>query len=153
MVSSSLAAWGYVAGYLGTVRLFTSLARKYAPLNLLAVFLLQLVVVVMGAILPFLFLTIQTIGDPVSWHYSEMQLPNWFWTMWELTWPTTRTTISPFIPGGVFAFGVMIFLLNLLSAAVEVEQVRTLAPARVLQDDASLRPLEPKKKKNPWDEA
>ena len=50
--------------------------RKYAPLNMLAVFLLQLVVVIMGAILPFLFLTIQTIGDPASWYYSELQLPN-----------------------------------------------------------------------------
>ncbi|MBC7853850.1 MAG: ABC transporter permease [Pirellulaceae bacterium] len=149
---ASLAAWGYVAGYLGSVRLLTSLARRYAPLNMLAVFLLQLVVVIMGAILPFLFLTIQTIGDPASWYYSELQLPNWFWTMWELTWPTTRVTISKLVPLSVFFGGGFIFLLNLLSAAVEVEQVRTLAPARVLQDDASQRPLEPKKKKNPWDE-
>lgn len=149
---ASLAAWGYVAGYLGTVRLFTSLARRYAPLNMLAVFLLQLVVVIMGAILPFLFLTIQTIGDPASWYYSEMQLPNWFWTMWELTWPTTRVTISKIIPASIFTLGFLVFLLNLASAALEVEQVRTLAPARVLQDDASQRPLEPKKKKNPWDE-
>ena len=149
---ASLAAWGYVAGYLGSVRLLTSLARKYAPLNMLAVFLLQLVVVIMGAILPFLFLTIQTIGDPASWYYSELQLPNWFWTMWELTWPTTRITISWVIPASIFVLGGLIFLLNLLSAALEVEQVRTLAPARVLQDDASQQPLAPKKKKNPWDE-
>ena len=72
--------------------------------------------------------------------------------MWELTWPTTRVTISKLVPLSIFFLGEFIFLLNLLSAALEVEQVRTLAPARVLQDDASQRPLEPKKKKNPWDE-
>jgi hypothetical protein len=147
-----LAAWGYVAGYLGSVRLLTSFARKYAPLNMLAVFLLQLVVVIMGALLPFLLLTIQTIGDPTAWHYSEQQLPNWLWTMIELTWPTTRITIPWYISPTIFFGGALVFLLNLASAAVEVEQVRTLAPARVLQDDVSQRPLEPKKKKNPWDE-
>ena len=147
-----LAAWGYVAGYLGSVRLLTSFARKYAPLNMLAVFLLQLVVVIMGALLPFLVLTIQTIGDPVAWRYSDLQLPNWIWTMGELTWPTTRITIAWYVSPTIFFGGCLVFLLNLLSAAVEVEQVRTLAPARVLQDDVSQRPLEPKKKKNPWDE-
>jgi hypothetical protein len=150
---ASLAVWGYVAGYLGSVRLLTSFARKYAPLNMLAVFLLQLVVVLMGAIIPFLLLTIQTIGDPASWYYTELQLPNWLWTMWELTWPTSRVTISKVIPGFVFAVGGFIFLLNLIAASFEVEQVRTLAPARVLEDDASLKPQEPKKKKNPWDES
>jgi hypothetical protein len=149
---ASLAAWGYVAGYLGTVRLFTSLARKYFPLNMMAVFLLQLVVPLMGAILPFLFLTIQTIGDPASWYYSPWQLPNWFWTMWELTLPTRRVTIPWVIPMTVFVLGGFVFLLNLLTAAAEVEQVRTLAPARVLQDDASQQPAIPKKKQNPWDE-
>jgi hypothetical protein len=147
-----LAVWGYVAGYLGTVRLLTSFARKYAPLNMLAVFLLQLVVVTMGALIPFLLLTIQTIGDPVAWQYSGLQLSNWIWTIGELTWPSTRITIPWYISPTIFLGGCFIFLLNLLSAAVEVEQVRTLAPARVLQDDLSQRPLEPKKKKNPWDE-
>jgi hypothetical protein len=149
---ASLAAWGYVAGYLGSVRLLTSFARKYAPLNMLAVFLLQLLVVLMGAIIPFLLLTIQTIGDPASWYYSELQLPNWLWTMWELTWPTSRVVISKIVPASVFGIGGVIFLVNLLAASVEVEQVRTLAPARVLEDDASLRPQEQKKKKNPWDD-
>jgi hypothetical protein len=150
---ASLAAWGYVAGYLGIVRLFVSLVRRYVPLNMLSIFLLQLVVGLMGALLPFLFVTIQTIGDPSGWYYSEYQLPNWFWTMYELTWPTTRVTISWMLPGAVFAVGSIIFLLNLYDAAHEAEQVRTLAPNRVQQDDAVLQPTAPKKKKNPWDEA
>ena len=149
---ASLAILGYMAGYLGVVRLFTSLARKFAPLNMLAVFLLQLVAVLMGAVVPFLLLTIQTIGDPTGWYYSEMQLPNWFWTIWELTWPTTRLTISPWIPIAVFVLGGLVFLTNLFHAALEVEQVRTLAPTRVQQDDVSQRPASPKRKKNPWDE-
>ena len=149
---ASLAAWGYVAGYLGAVRLFVALLRRYIPLNMLAIFLLQIVVGLMAALLPFLFLTIQTIGDPSGWYYTEFQLPNWFWTMYELTWPSTRTTISWTIPAAVFATGGVIFLLNLYDAAHEAEQVRTLAPTRVLQDDAALQPSAPKKKKNPWDE-
>jgi len=72
--------------------------------------------------------------------------------MGELTVPSTRITIPWYISPAIFLGGCFVFLLNLLSAAVEVEQVRTLAPARVLQDDLSQRPLEPKKKKNPWDE-
>lgn len=149
---ASLAIFGYVAGYLGVVRLFTSVARKFAPLNMLSVFLLQFLAVVMGAVVPFLLLTIQTIGDPAAWYYTELQIPNWFWTIWELTWPTTRVTISPVIPLSIFALGSVVFLANLLHAALEVEQVRTLAPSRVLQDDAGQRAASPKRKKNPWDE-
>ncbi|MFN0021797.1 MAG: ABC transporter permease [Pirellulaceae bacterium] len=149
---ASLAAWGYVAGYLGTVRLCTSFLRRYIPLNMLSIFLLQLVVVLLGALLPFLFLSIQTIGDPSGWFYSELQLPNWFWTMYELTWPPARASIPWFISPAVFAIGAFIFLLNLYDAAHEAEQVRTLAPTRVQQDDAALQPTALRKKKNPWDE-
>jgi hypothetical protein len=81
-----------------------------------------------------------------------MQLPNWFWTIWELTWPTTRITISPLIPLSIFVLGSVVFLANLLHASFEVEQVRTLAPSRVLQDDAGQRAAGPKRKRNPWDE-
>ncbi|MBC7853848.1 MAG: hypothetical protein IAF94_10460 [Pirellulaceae bacterium] len=66
-----------------------------------------------------------------------------------LTWPTKRVTISKLVPLSVFFGGGFIFLLN---AAVEVKQVHTLPLARELKDDASQRPLESKKKKNPWDE-
>ncbi len=149
---ASIAVWGYVAAYLGIIRLFVALVRRYVPLNMFAIFLLQVVVALMGALLPFLFLTIQTIGDPSGWYYSEYQIPNWFWTMYELTWPTTRVSVSWIIPATIFAVGAFVFLLNLYDAAHEAEQVRTLAPNRVLQDDAALQPAAPRKKKNPWDE-
>lgn len=150
---ASLAAWGYVAAYLGIIRLLVSLVRRYVPLNMFAIFLLQVVVALMGALLPFLFLSIQTIGDPSGWYYSEWQIPNWFWTMYELTWPTTRVSVSWIIPATIFAVGAFVFLLNLYDAAHEAEQVRTLAPTRVQQDDAAQQPSAPRKKKNPWDEA
>lgn len=149
---ASIALWGYVASYMGFVRLLASLGRRFAPINMFAVFLIQVVFCLMGMVLPLILLSIQSAGDPSLWQYSELQLPNWAWTMYQLTWPGTRATTSWAIPVSLFALGLFIFLVNLFDTAQEVEQVRTLAPQRVRDDDLAQRPLPARRKKNPWDE-
>jgi hypothetical protein len=53
----------------------------------------------------------------------------------------------------VGSVGLVVFLINLLVAAGEVEHVRQQAPQRVLQDEAELHPRpSEKKKRSPWDE-
>ena len=149
---ASLVLWGYVASYMGFVRLLTSVARRFAPINMFAVFMIQAVFCLMGIVLPLILLSVRSAGDPSMWYYSELQIPNWAWTMYELTWPPTRAGVPIHIPVSIFLLGLVIFVVNLFDTALEVEQVRTLAPTRVLEDDQSQRPIAAKRKKNPWDE-
>lgn len=148
----SVCVWGYVAGYMGFVRLLVSLGRRLISINMLAAFLFQVVFALMGLLVPLLLLSIQSAGDFSYWNYSELQIPNWFWTLLELTALQNRAAVSWPIPIIILLVGGFIFLVNLFDTAFEVEQTRTLAPQRVLDDDAAHRPQAIKRKKNPWDE-
>ncbi|MDX1948124.1 MAG: hypothetical protein SFU86_22230 [Pirellulaceae bacterium] len=140
----------YVAGYVGLTHLFAVFARRVAPITLLAAFLLQLILVLMGALVPFLLQIVLGYLTNTPWEYSWLQLPNWAWTLSEIGgW--RRSAVGFWEVTIIAGCGLAIFLANLIVAAREVEFVRQQAPRRVLEDDAALHPAALKTKKSPWD--
>ncbi|HEX5104444.1 MAG TPA: hypothetical protein VFV87_11565 [Pirellulaceae bacterium] len=142
---------GYVLGYLGLVRLMIVALRRVTHVGLLATFLCQVIAASGAVLFPYLMHVVSVWGDFSNSSYSLVQLPNWVWTLYEVHeqtvfsgWELTATVASA---------GLVIFLVNLVVAAREVEHVRAAAPQRVIEDELAQHPeLSPRKKKNPWDE-
>ena len=143
---------GYIAGYLGVVRLCVSLARRFTAVPMITVFLMHVVVLLMGIFIPMAILSLQFGINAYDFSYGPLQLTNWWWTLFELLDNGTSGPVGELIPVAIVVLGGLIFLANLADAAGEVEKVRTVAPQRVIEDDASLRPVPAYKPKNPWDE-
>jgi lipid-A-disaccharide synthase-like uncharacterized protein len=89
----------------------------------------------------------------MTFTYSLIQIPNWCWTLYDLgrngvTPVTTTAAVTIGIVGG------LIFLINFLLAADEVQHVRQAAPLRVIEDELALHPeATVRRKRNPWDDA
>jgi hypothetical protein len=143
---------GYVAGYLGVVRLCVSLARRFTAVPMVTVFLMHVVVLLMGIFIPMAILSLQFGINAYDFAYSPLQLTNWWWTMLELLWRGTSGPVGEYIPLAILVIGGLVFLANLVDTATEVEKVRTVAPQRVLEDEAARRPVPAPKPKNPWDD-
>jgi hypothetical protein len=108
--------------------------------------------VLCGALFPLLIQLLVSWGDYTTFSYSLLQLPNFCWTLYEVV--TTSAFGGDDIALIVGSLGGVIFLINLLVAAREVEHVRQAAPARVLEDERLLHPKpEQRRKRNPWDDA
>jgi hypothetical protein len=142
---------GYVMGYLGLVRLAVVALRRVMHVGMLATFLCQVIVASGAVLFPYLLHVVSVWGDFSQSYYTLLQLPNWVWTLYEVI---ERTTFGGLELALVIASaGTVIFLVNLIVAAREVEHVRTAAPERVAQDELALHPEQsPKRKKSPWDE-
>ena len=147
----SAALVGYVLGYLGLVRLAVVALRRVMHVGMLATFLCQVIVASGAVLFPYLLHVVSVWGDFSQSYYTLLQLPNWVWTLYEII---ERTTFAGLELALVIASaGTVIFLVNLIVAAREVEHVRTAAPERVAQDELALHPEQsPKRRKNPWDE-
>lgn len=142
---------GYVAGYLGAARLIVVAVRQFVAFGFLASFLCQLMLVVGGVLFPLVIQALISWGKYATFSYSLLQLPNFFWTIYEIIDSRgARTADLALMVGSV---GGVIFLINLLLAAREVEHVRQAAPARVVEDERALHPPPERKKRNPWDDA
>jgi hypothetical protein len=145
---------GYVAGYLGFTHLLVRFARRFTFVPMPATFLCHLIVVIGGILVPLLAQRVVTGWSYSSFSYSLLQIPNWAWTLVELggsTGPIGNRLAAAFI---VPTVGGLIFLLNFLLAAQEVQRVRQAAPQRVLDDDSLLHPTpSTRKKRNPWDDS
>lgn len=142
---------GYVAAYLGFVRLCVTVARRHFPVSMLTVFLLHLVVLLAGVFVPLAILSVQYGVSGSDFDYGPLQLTNWWWTLGDLMFRGTGGSVGAYVPVVILAVGGVFFLINLIETADEVEKVRTVAPQRVLEDDAAGRPAI-RKPKNPWDE-
>jgi hypothetical protein len=142
---------GYLAGYLGFVRLCVTVARRHFTVSMLTVFLLHLVVLVAGVFVPLAILSLQYGISGYDFDYTALQLTNWWWTLGELLFRGPAGPVGEHMPLVILALGGAIFLINLIDTSAEVEKVRTVAPQRVLEDDAAKRPVI-RQPKNPWDE-
>jgi hypothetical protein len=143
---------GYVAAYLGLTRIFVVTARRITSVGMLAAFLCHVIVIVGGILMPLLLQAAISWGDYSSFTYSPLQLSNWFWTLLEIGKNGAGTnSIRALIV--IAPAGSLIFLINFLMAAREVEHVRLAAPRRVIEDELLRHPerLTPKKR-NPWDD-
>jgi hypothetical protein len=147
----SICLVGYVMGYLGLVRLVVVALRRVTHVGMLATFLCQVIVVSGAVLFPYLLHVVSVWGDFSNSYYTLLQLPNWVWTLYEVYNRTTFTGLE--LSAFIGLVGTLIFLINLVVAAREVEHVRTAAPERVVEDELAQHPdYAPKKKKNPWDE-
>jgi hypothetical protein len=149
--SYTICLTGYVLGYIGIVRLAVVALRRVTPVGLLATFLVQVIVALCGVLFPLLLQAIVSWGDYTTFGYTLLQLPNFFWTLYEVV---ERSSFGgaelALIIGSI---GGVLFLVNLLVAAREVEHVRQQAPQRVLDDERQVHPQPAeRKKRNPWDE-
>jgi len=147
----AMTIWGYVAFYLGLTRLAVQWIRRYTTVSLLAVFLCHFSVVCLAVAVPLILQAFISWGDMSTFDYSVLQMPNWSWTLYELS----DNSPGPGAPVGlaVFAAGVLMFLVNLAVASREVENVRQATPKRVIEDERELHP-QPEERKvalSPWD--
>ncbi|MEX2026008.1 MAG: hypothetical protein WEH44_01885, partial [Pirellulaceae bacterium] len=149
---SGMCILGYVAGYLGVVRLCVSLSRRFTAVPMITVFLMHIVVLLMGIFIPMAILSLQFGINAYDFSYGPLQLTNWWWTLMESLGRGTTGPVGEFIPLAILVIGGLIFLANLVDTAAEVEKVRTVAPQRVLEDDAARRPIPAHKPMNPWDD-
>lgn len=135
--SFSLLLCAYVAAYLGIGRLLVLWIRRYLDFGLLLPFLVHIVLLFLGAAVPS-FLQAWVYGFDGFNDYTLLQIPNWMWTLIEAgdgdIWAT------PAAPILVLFGAAVIFLVNLIVAAKEVEEVRQEEPERVRQDDLELHP-------------
>lgn len=145
----------YLAFYLGLARLVgAGLRAVRLGGGMLSVFVSYLVLVVMGCLGPVLLQAIfrwliGRMND--SFEHTPFQFTNWVWTLIGIV-ENDDAADNWTITVLVLCSG-LVFLLNFVLAAKEVEQVRLLAPTRVRQDDLELHPPpQPAGKRNPWDE-
>ena len=147
----TLCIWGYVAGYLGLGRLAAAvLMRRIAPVGMMVTFLFHLILLLAGLLVPILIQGFISWGDFSRFQYSELHLSNWILTLIEIGRGTFigSSGIALLIAG----IGLVIFVINLLQTAHEVEQVRLAVPTRVLEDDMQLHPQPAVAvAKSPWD--
>lgn len=150
--SFTLLLCAYLAAYLGVGRLLVLWIRRYLNFGLLLPFLVHNLLLFLGAALP-TFLQAWLYGFDDFDDYTFLQIPNWMWTLIEAgdgdIWAT------PGAPVVVLVGAAAIFLVNMIVAAKEVEEVRQEEPERVRQDDLELHPeLAPKEEKptSPFDD-
>jgi len=148
----SVLTCAYVAAYLGVGRLLVLLIRRYLYFGLLLPFLAHILLALFGAALP-TFLQAWWLGFSNFDDYTALQVINWFWTLIEAG--DGDITATPAVPILVLVGSAVIFLVNLILATREIEEVRQEAPERVRQDDLELHPelaVEEQKPRSPWDD-
>lgn len=147
----------YVACYLGAGRLILMLARRVARVGLFVSFLLQLVLLMLGAFAPWIVQMSIFYSDD----YTTLQLSNWFWTIKETIDGNILTHQAkflfwtfPVVPWVLVPGTGLMVLLNLLLSSREVIHERQDAPQRVVDDERALHPerYERPTKLSPWDD-
>jgi ABC-type transport system involved in cytochrome c biogenesis permease component len=154
MCQFAAAAWFFAAAYLGVGRLMVLLVRNRVPSGVVFSFLLQIVLVTFGTLIP---LVVQlSLFSTHDFNFSSLQTSNPFWTLPQMlfnssgpfSYADTTTSFVILLIGGC-GMAVLHFVL----AIPEIEQTRLVAPQRVLEEDAAaLAARTPVKRKNPWDE-
>jgi hypothetical protein len=143
-------AVAYVVLYLGVGRLVVLLLRQLGRVTMLLTFLVNLFLAVVGVAIPLFFQAWLEGYGRMS--YSFVQMTNWVWTLEEAG--DGNLLSFSLVPIIVFCSAGFVFLLNLLFAIYEVEQVRLVTPERVLRDELELHPPtnDSQQRASPWDE-
>ena len=132
-------ACAYLAAYLGVGRLLVLLVRRKLQFGLLMPLIVHGILVVLGAAVP-AFLQAWLFGFDGLDDYTVFQATNWPWTLGLAADVDPQLMSALGAPVFVVFAAVAIFVVNLIAAAREVEQVRQETPARVLEDDLERHP-------------
>jgi len=155
MMQFAFAAWFCMAAYLGVGRLMVLLVRNRVPSGVVFSFLLQIVLVTFGTLIP---LVVQlSLFSMQNVEFSYLQTSNPFWTLSQILlnsvggpFPYADTSTSFVI---LLVAGCGMAVLHFILTIPEIEQTRLVAPQRVLEEDAAnLAARTPARKKSPWDE-
>lgn len=120
----------YLTIYLGVGRLLILLLRQVIPAGIAITLLINVLLAALGALVPVL---IQAwIQGYSNLSYMPLQVSNWAWTL--VVAVEGNLWAHPVVPPAIFLLAGGVFLLNLLFAMTEVEQVRQETPERVLQE-------------------
>jgi hypothetical protein len=136
----------YVAAYLGVGRLIALWLRRVLYFGLLLPLVVHVLLLALGVAVPS-FLQAWLFGFAEFEDYSVLQAPNWAWTLIEAV--DGRVQADPAVPILVVSSAVVIFMVNLVVAAKEVEQEREAAPERVALDELQLHPERAAAEKRP----
>lgn len=150
----AVGAWLFAAAYLGLGRLIVLLVRRRVPNGVVFSFLLQIVLVTFGTLIPIVLqLSLFTTND---FNYSALQVTNPFWTLAEILFDyrSGLGQADTALPMALLAiFGSIMVLVHFISTIHEIEQTRLVAPQRVQEEDAAvIAARTPVRKRNPWDE-
>lgn len=141
----------YLIIYLGLNLLVMRLIRRYARVDLVAAPLVQVILIVVGCVVPAI---IQEMTP--GWRsqgYSLLQAPNFVWTLEAVLYPNWATGDTAALIVLLPVMALVVFILNLPGIAREVRYVRIAKPKRVAEDDAAHLPPPPTPlPESPWDE-
>jgi hypothetical protein len=144
-----LIGWGYVVAYLCLGRLAVALLRQFAVVTMMACVLIHILLVLAGSGIP---TTIQWMSVAMQHRdYSYLQLTNPFWSLSHIvkgSLPAEATVLLIVVPTAA----ICMLLANMPSVVRELRQVRSLPPARVLEDEAVLHPQPLAGPQSPWDQ-
>ncbi|MBN1851773.1 MAG: hypothetical protein JW829_03585 [Pirellulales bacterium] len=140
---------GYVTLYLGIGKYLISLIRHFAAVPIAAAVLLQAFLVALGCLVP---LMIQITFYPPGYRgYSLLHASNLFWSLAEIvdrgTLPQEAYTLVLLIP----SLALLVFFLNFRAIAREVRHERIELPARIVEEEAAMRPPAAPQPQSPWD--
>ncbi|HUG66285.1 MAG TPA: hypothetical protein VMM76_00960 [Pirellulaceae bacterium] len=143
-------AVAYVVLYLGIGRLVVLLLRQLGRVTMLLTFLVNLFLAVVGVAMPLFFQAWLEGYSRIS--YSIVQMTNWAWTLEEAA--DGNLLSFSLVPIIIYCSAGVVFLLNLLFAIYEVEQVRLVTPERVPRDEHEIHPRndDSRRRASPWDE-
>ena len=141
----------YVCIYVGLGRLILLLFRRFASVGIVFSFVCVAALTVLGIALPITFDSLLHGFEQLS--YSVLQTPNWAWTLVSIA-EGRGVLPAPEVFVLLLAGAGIVLLLNLISAAREVEQVRAETPERVQQDERQRHPVsaEVPGRRSPWDD-
>jgi len=139
----------YVVGYLGIARLLILLMRKVTHAGLLHSFIVVVFLAIGSSLGPF-FLQL-VISDFTETGYTLLQIPNWAWSIYELT----DNGFTPEISAGTLIVAplcaALVFIINLATCTGEVSVDRIATPQRVVDDEIELHPEKAPKTPEPTD--
>lgn len=144
--------WCYLTIYLGIGRLILMWLRRFVQVSFVLPLIVHALLLAIGAAVPF-FVQSWFFGFRVTNQYGPLQVMNWAWTLAEVVDRNIGAATVAVVPVAIIA--ALLLLVNLTTAAREVEQVRQEAPARVQSDDLQRRPPKrpaPKRPTSPFED-
>lgn len=126
----------YITSYIGVARLLVAATSRWSQPGALGSFVLTMTLLAFGALLPVVvqLLAYRIVGN----EYTLLQTTNWLWT---LVHAAQRSTGELNLTTGIMCVVAgIIFIINLVATAREVEQYHVNAPRRVREEDEAGRP-------------
>ena len=147
----------YVVLYLGLNRLLLRLLSRSTHTGPVIGFLMCLVLVGFGALIPMTVQFSMARYLPDAGDYTLIQLPNLFWTTAEVVDGNNYSVIGRLFHPLMILIACgsgFVFFLNLIFLPSDVHAQRIATPARVLEEEAELNPapVAEAQRQSPWDD-